>query len=192
MDLSPALAPGAAGQTMGSARPLPADERDKMCPGSLTRGQFPGPLGEWHPLGSVGTRTREQGGQDSWWRHSPSPLRREPGELQGTEPFPKVSHCGVIHSHRSAGPQKYLPMGGGGREGRCQPGVKCSRAKCCGGSWELPLPRTPHLAWDPSPHWSCRTPPSQTHSSPQRRSPGRPGCGQASRGAAQGAGTAAG
>lgn len=120
MDLAPPPALGAARQAMGSARPLPADERDKMCSGPLTRGQSPGPLGEGRPLGPVGTRTREQGGQDSWWRCSPSLLRRrEPGELQGTKPFPKVSHCGVIHSHRSAGPQKYLPMGRGGREGRC-------------------------------------------------------------------------
>lgn len=45
---------------------------------------------------------------------------------------------------------------------------------------------------DPSPRWSCRTPPSQTRSSPQRRSPGRPGCGQGSPGVARAAGTAAG
>lgn len=55
-----------------------------------------------------------------------------------------------------------------------------------------PRPSLLTPAQSPSPRWSCQTPPSQTHSSPQRQSPGPPGCGQGSLGAPREAGSGAG
>ena len=88
------------------------------------------------------------------------------GTFRGPSPSQKVAATGLQAPKTLA----YLLMGG------------------VGDTWDL-LPSHPQ---DPSPRWSCRTPPSQTHSSPRRRSPGRPGCGQGYPGAARAAGTAAG
>lgn len=135
------------------------------CPREV--GMCPGPHKGARPLGE-GALSAQRG---PGWQvvHQSLAMPAEEGGLgtfRGPSPSQRVAATGLQAPKTLA----YLLMGG------------------VGDTRDL-LPPHPQ---DPSPRWSCRTPPSQTRSSPQRRSPGRPGCGQGSPGVARAAGTAAG